>query len=142
MQPVTKMQPAYDLKPIVQYRGNVARMSEGVLKENFTERECAVIKTNGSVTVDYPIQTGVADIYSITLKYFYDKQNLLKGELQLIDAGGTMMHEETVQFNFTRQGKWNQFTINTGNMINAGNYIVRLIINNAEGLAISSVDIQ
>jgi hypothetical protein len=53
-----------------------------------------------------------------------------------------MMHEETVQFNFTRQGKWNQFTINTGNMINAGNYIVRLIINNAEGLAISSVDIQ
>jgi hypothetical protein len=142
MQPVTKMQPAYDLKPIVQYRGNVARMSEGVLKENFAERECAVIKTNGSVTVDYPIQTGVADIYSITLKYFYDKQNLLKGELQLIDAGGTMMHEETVQFNFTRQGKWNQFTINTGNMINAGNYIVRLIINNAEGLAISSVDIQ
>jgi hypothetical protein len=142
LQPVTKMQPAYDLKPITQYRSNVAKVSEGIVKEDFNGRECIVVKTNRQVTVDYPIQTGVADIYSITMKYFYGKQTAIQGKLQLIDARGTMMHEEEVQFNFTQPGKWNQFTINTGNMINAGNYIVRLIIDNAEGLAISSIDIQ
>jgi hypothetical protein len=87
-------------------------------------------------------KTGVADIYSITMKYFCSKQIPLKGRLQLIGAGKTMMLDEVVQFNFTSIGKWNQFTINTGNMINAGNYTVRLIITGAEGLAISGIDIQ
>jgi beta-galactosidase len=53
-----------------------------------------------------------------------------------------MMLNESVQFNFTNPGKWNQFTLNTGNMINAGNYTVKLEIKNAEGLAISGIDIQ
>ena len=53
-----------------------------------------------------------------------------------------MMLEEPVNFTFTRQGKWNQFTINTGSMINAGNYTVKLIIENAEGLAISGIEVQ
>jgi hypothetical protein len=113
-----------------------------VVKDSINGRYCAVIKTNNPVTIEYPIQTGVADIYSITMKYFYGKEQSVKGKLQLIGAGNTMMLEEMVDFTFTRDGKWNQFTINTWNMINAGNYIVRLIIRNAEGLAISSVDIQ
>ena len=142
LQPVTMMQPAYDLKPITQYKTSVVKITDGVAKEMFAGRECAVIKKNKQVTVEYPIQTGVADIYSITMKYYYGKQAPVKGKLQLIGAGNTMMLEEDVQFNFTNSGKWNQFTINTGNMINAGNYVVRLIIENAEGLAISGIDIQ
>jgi hypothetical protein len=141
-QPANNLQPAYDLKPITQYRVTVVKLKEGIAQENIQGRECAIIKTNEQVFVEYPIQTGVADIYSVTMKYFYSKQTTIKGKLQLIDAGGAMMHEEEVEFNFTQPGKWNQFTINTGNMINAGNYIMRLVINNAEELAISSVDIQ
>jgi hypothetical protein len=114
LQPVTKMQPAYDLKPITQYRSNVVKVSEGVVKEILNGRECVVIKANSQVTIDYPDTNGVADIYSITMKYFYGKQTPIQGKLQLIYAGGTMMHEEGVQFNFTQSGKWNQFTINTG----------------------------
>ncbi len=142
VQPASKIQPAYDLKPITQYKSNVVKISEGVVKENFAGRECAVIKNSGTVTVEYPMETGVADIYSITMKYFYGKQTPVKGKLQLIGAGNTMMLDEEVQFTFTNAGKWNQFTINTGNMINAGNYTVRLIISGAEGLAISGIDIQ
>jgi hypothetical protein len=140
--PATNMQPAYDLKPITQYKSNGVKLSEGVVKENFAGRDCAVIKTNEAVTIEYPIQTGVADIYSITMKYYYGKQTPVKGRLQLIGAGNTMMLDEAVQFTFTNTGKWNQFTTNTGNMINAGNYIVRLVITGAEDLAISGIDIQ
>ena len=142
VQRANNMQPAYDLKPITQYKTNVIKLSDEVVKDSVNGRYCAVVNTNNEVTIDYPIQTGVADIYSITMKYFYSKQKPVEGKLQLIAAGGTMMRNETVHFNFTNPGKWNQFTINTGNMINAGNYIVRLVINDAEGLAISGIDIQ
>jgi hypothetical protein len=141
-QPVNKMQPAYDLKSITQYRSDVVKLSDGVVKDSVNGRYCAVINTSNNVVIDYPIQTGVADIYSITMKYYYGKQTPVKGKLQLIGAGNTMMLDEEVQFTFTNIGKWNQFTINTGSMINAGNYSVRLVIENAEGLAISGIDIQ
>jgi len=142
MRPANNMQPAYDLKPITSYRTNTVALSPGVEKEMVNSRECAVIKNRDAVTIEYPIQTGVADIYSITLKYFYPVDKELRGKLQLIAAGNIMMLEEKVSFTFTRPGKWNQFTINTGNMINAGNYKVKLMVENAEGLAISGIDIQ
>jgi hypothetical protein len=138
----SSMQPAYDLKPITQYKINVAKLNNVAIKEIVNGRESAVIKSNQQAIIDYPIETGVADIYSITMKYFYNKQKPVKGRLQLIGAGNAMMLDEEVQFTFTNTGKWNQFTINTGNMINAGNYTVRLIIEGAEGLAISGIDIQ
>ncbi len=76
------------------------------------------------------------------MKYFYGSGAPATGKLQLIGAGNTMMLDETVQFSFTNPGKWNQFTVNTGNMINAGNYTVRLVIDRAAELAISGIDIQ
>lgn len=140
--PVSTMQPAYDLKPVTQYKTNVATVSNGVDKENVQGRESAVVKTKDEVTIRFPIQTGVADIYSITMKYYFASQTPVKGKLQLIGSGNSMMLNEEVQFTFTNSGKWNQFTVNTKNMINAGNYDVRLIITGAKGLAISGVDIQ
>jgi len=140
--PATNMQPAYDLKPVTQYKINVAKLNDAVTNETVNGRECAVVKSNQQAIIEYPIQTGVADIYSITMKYYYGKLTPIKGRLQLIGAGNTMMPDEEVQFTFTNTGKWNQFTINTGNMINAGNYTVRLVISNAADLAISGIDIQ
>jgi beta-galactosidase len=142
LQPANNMQPAYDLKPTTQYRTNAVKLNENVAKDSVNGRLCAVVKANNKTAVDYSIQTGVGDRYSFTVKYFYGKEQELKGKLQLLDAGGTMMQEEAVNFTFTRNGKWNQFTVNTSSQINAGNYIVRLIVENAEGLALSSVDVQ
>lgn len=142
LKPVSNMQPAYDLKPITQYRANVVKLGEGASKDSVNGRYCAVLKTKGKVTIGYPVQTGVADRYSLTVKYFYGKEQTVTGKLQLLDAGGSMMQEEAVAFTFTRPGKWNQFTVNTISQINAGNYTVRLILENAEGLALSSVDLQ
>jgi beta-galactosidase len=142
IQPSNNMQPAYDLKPITQYKTNVVKISEGAIKDSANGRYCAVVKTNNQTIIYYPIQTGVGDRYSVTVKYFYDKEQTIKGKWQLIDAGGTMMQEEPVTFNFTRPGKWNQFTINTSSQINAGNYTVRLILENAAGIAVSGIEIQ
>jgi beta-galactosidase len=142
MQPVTNMQPAYDLKPITPYRTNVAIIGEGVVKDSVNGRLCAVIKSNAGTTIQWPVQTGVGDIYSITMKYYYPKEQIVKGRLQLFDAGGNRMMDEAVQFTFTRVGKWNQFTVNTGSQINAGNYVVKLVAENGTELAISGIEIQ
>lgn len=141
-QPANNMQPAYDLKPITQYKTNIAKLSDGATKDSANGRYCSVVKTNSKVSIEYPIQIGAADIYSMTMKYFYGGQQPVVGKLQLIDAGNTMMLEEPVSFTFTREGKWNQFTINTGSQINAGNYKVRLVIEKAKGLGISGIDVQ
>jgi hypothetical protein len=137
----TQMQPAYDLKTITPYRTNVATVSTGVQKEQFGGRECTLVKSNSPVTIEWPIQTGVADIYSITVKYYYPADTV-RGKMQVIGYGNTVLSEQSVNFTQTKAGKWNQFTINTGSMINAGNYTVKLTIENAEGLAISGIDVQ
>lgn len=141
-QPANNMQPAYDLKPTTQYRTNAVKLNENIINDSVNGRLCAVVKTNNTTAMNYAIQTGVGDRYSFTVKYFYGKEQELRGKLQLLDAGGTMMQEEPVSFTFTRAGKWNQFTINTSSQINAGNYTVRLIVGNGKGLALSSVDVQ
>ncbi len=140
--PVNKMQPAYDLKPVTPYRTNVAIVGESVTKDSVNGRLCAVVKTNAAVNIQWPVQTGVADIYSITVKYYYPKEQVVKGKLSLYDAGGNRMMQEEVQFSFTRSGKWNQFTVNTGSQINAGNYVVKLELENGEQLAVSGIEIQ
>lgn len=140
--PVTTMQPAYDLKPVTSYRTDVATVSEGIQKEMFATRECAVIKSKSEVNIQWPVQTGVADIYSITIKYHYSFEKEIKGKLQLIGTGSTMMLDIPVSFTFTRSGKWNQFMVNTGTMINAGHYTVKVIMDDAEGLAVSGIEIQ
>jgi hypothetical protein len=140
--PISNLQPAYDLKPITAYRADITVVSNGINKEQFAGRECAVLKTNSKVTIDFPVQTGVADIYSLTVKYFSGNEKAVKGKLQLIGAGNSMIPDQDISFTFTRDGKWNQFTTNTGTMINAGNYTLRLILENAKNLAISGIEIQ
>ncbi len=142
MQPASNMQPAYDLKSITQYKANAVRLNENVAKDSVNGRLCALVKGNDKTTVDYLIHTGVGDRYSFTIKYFYSSEQPVNGKLQLLDAGGTMMQEEAINFTFTRAGKWNQFTVNSNSQINAGNYTVRLVVENAGGLAVSSVDVQ
>lgn len=141
LQPATQMQPAYDLKTVTAYRANVVALSEGAVKEQFGGRESAVVKSNNRVVLDWPVQTGVADIYSFTIKYYYPKDTL-RAKVQLLDAGNTMMLEEPVNFTFTRPGKWNSITFNTGSMINAGNYKVRVIVEKGEELVVSGIDMQ
>ncbi len=136
------MQPAFDLKPITQYKSNVVQLNDGAGKDSVNGRFCIVIQTEKPAVVEYPVQTGVADIYSLTVKYFYGKEQAVNARLQLVDAAGTILLNEPVNFTFTRSGKWNQFTLNTGTQINAGNYTIKLIVENAAGLAVSGIDVQ
>lgn len=142
VQAAVDMQPAYDLKPVTSYRTNVAVVSEGVKKEQLDGREVTSVKTTAPVKIEWPVQTGVADIYSITIKYYWPGDQPVNGVIELIGPGDSRMMDQPVSFTFTRPGKWNTVTVNTGNMINAGNYTVKLKLEKADRLIVSGIDVQ
>jgi beta-galactosidase len=140
--PANNMQPAYDLKPVVSYRSNTALPGTGAQQGMINGKDAVIIKTNDAVSVEWPVLIGAADIYAISVKYYNPLEKGLNATVQLAGAGGTMMPEEPLGFSFTRAGKWNSVQFNTHTMINAGNYTIKLIFNNAAGLALSGIDIQ
>jgi hypothetical protein len=142
IQPAVDMQPAYDLKPVVSYKGNIAAVSGEMQKMQFDKRDVAMATGAGLARAEWPVSTGVADIYSLTVKYHWGNEQPVNGTIELIGPGNSRMTTQALIFTFTRPGKWNTITINTGTMINAGNYIVRIVTEKAKGLAISGIDVQ
>ncbi len=140
--PVSTMQPAFDLKKTIPYRAEKASLSAGVALESFGGRNCAVIKTNENVQIGWTIETGVADVYALTFKYYSPQEKDIKGRIEIRDAGNTLLVDKEVELNFTRPGKWNQFTFDTGTQINAGYYKVVFHIAGGAGAAVSGIEIQ
>jgi hypothetical protein len=144
MQPASNIEPAYDLKPISSYKAAVATLKgPGLKKGQVDGKDRAIFETaSPENTIEWNFTTGVADIYSMTVSYNNPHQKVLNGHLQFFAADGTLMKEEAVEFTPTRVGKSNYITTNTGSMINAGHYKVRLTAPEAAGLSVNALDVQ
>ncbi len=141
-QPVSNMQPAYDLKPIVSYRPATAKMiGDGFEKRVINEKE-TILFTKNETAIEWNVNIGAADIYSLTIRYANETGKGLLGKLEFVAANGTIMKTEKIIFTNSKLGKWNYITTNTGSMVNAGNYIVRIVADDARGVGISALDIQ
>ena len=49
---------------------------------------------------------------------------------------------EKIVFTPSKPGKWSYAVTNTGTMINAGNYIIKIVADDAVGLVLSGLDLQ
>lgn len=142
MQPVSNMQPAYDLKPTVSYRPATAKLiGQGLSKSTINEKETIIFSQN-QTAVEWSINIGAADIYSLNIRYSNETGKNLSGKLQIIMADGTVIKNEKIIFTSCNKGKWNYITTNTGTMVNAGNYVVKITADDAIGVGISGLDIQ
>lgn len=142
--PATAMEPAHDLKKAVSYKANEARfIGSGLRKQVLMGRERALFTKASGDVLEFTVTVGVADTYSLTVKYHNPFKKILKGKIEVLAADGTVMKKpETFDMDPTKEGKWNYFTTNTGTMINAGTYTVRIIAEDAEGVSIDAVDVQ
>lgn len=142
--PATNMQPAYDLKAAASYKAvNAAFIGDGLVKEFLMEKERATFKKPSGDVLEFHIVVGVADTYSLTVKYHNPFERSLKGKIEVLTLDGTVLKAaESIEFNPTKKGKWNYFNTNTGTMINAGTYSVRLTAEDAAGLSIDALDVQ
>jgi hypothetical protein len=141
VKPASFIQPAFDLKPIINYKAANGHYNEGFVKGQVNEKEALMARSiNASVAMN--VQTGVGDIYSLTFKYANTtgKKQLL--QMQFIAADGTVLHAEKLLLTTSLPGKWNYLTTDTGTMINAGNYTIIIQAADAIGIAFSGVDMQ
>jgi beta-galactosidase len=141
--PVTTLQPAFDLKPVTGYKMPQAVVSdEGTARQTINNREAVVFTKPTDASVAFTIDVGVADMYSLSFRYYSATAATKKATWQLIAADGTVMKTELMEFTTTREGKWNYFSTTTGTMINAGKYTVRITAEDAAGVAIGGLDVQ
>lgn len=142
--PKTSMQPAYDLKTVTTYKATDARLiGTGLKKEVLMGKERVTFKRASADVLEWQMTVGVADTYSLTVKYHNPFEHVLKGKIEVLTLDGTVLKPaETIDFTTTKKGKWNYFNTNTGTMINAGTYRVRLIGEDVEGLSVDGLDVQ
>ncbi|WP_207535224.1 malectin domain-containing carbohydrate-binding protein [Desertivirga arenae] len=142
--PATMLEPAHDLKKVISYKATDAQfIGSGLGKIDFLGKERAKFTKASGDVLEWTIQTGVGDTYSLTVKYHNPYQRALKAQIELIAQDGTVLKKpEIIELASTKEGKWNYVTTNTGTMINAGSYKVRMIAVDTEGIYVDQLDVQ
>lgn len=141
--PITHLQPAYDLKTTTTYKATDGILEgKDVVKAILMDKQRVIFNAASQGSLTWQLSVGVADTYSLTLKYHNPSEQLLKAKLEFLSADGTLMKTETVEFAPTKAGKWNYLSTNTGSMINAGTYKLKLIATESKGLAVDALDVQ
>jgi beta-galactosidase len=142
--PATSMEPAFDLKPVTSYKAVNAKLGgPGLVKTKVDGKDRVLFeKASADNRVEWSIDVGVGDIYSLTISYNNPLQQIIKGHLKFYAADGTLMKEEEVEMIPTRPGKSNYISTTSGSMINAGTYKVVLTSGEAVGVTINALDVQ
>ena len=133
----------YDLKTVSSYKATDAILKgNGLARADLMGRPRVVFNGNQADILEFKIATGVADVYSLTLKYHNPFSENLKAKLEFLSNDGTLMKTENLELAPTKEGKWNYVNTNTGSMINAGSYLVRIIATSTKGLYVDALDVQ
>lgn len=140
--PVNELEPAYDLKSSQEYKPNVAKYSAYLKLEKLYKYETLTFESEKEGFISFSFDTGVADVYSLTLRYANQTGKDIKAKIQLFSLDGTLMKEEEANFSPSFEGKWSYFTTTTGSMINAGTYTFKISNPDAKGLSISKLTVQ
>ncbi|WP_069658776.1 malectin domain-containing carbohydrate-binding protein [Arcticibacter eurypsychrophilus] len=140
--PATTLQPAFDLKKVSSYKSHVALFTKNIQVGIVNEKDAVTFRKPAGDVLEFTFSVGVADTYSLTVKYANTLEKTMKAKLQLVMADGTILKEEWVDLLTSKTGKWNYLNGTTGSMINAGTYKLRLIAIDAEGLSISGLEVQ
>jgi len=139
--PVTNMERATDLKPAVSYKPEIAIFTGGAVAAEVVGKKTFTFKSNdGSVT--WAISPGVADVYTIRVKYLNPTGNTLSADVKVLAADGTVMKTGVLEFPVTTADKWKTVETTTGSSINAGNYKVVISAKDCAGLSISGMEVQ
>jgi beta-galactosidase len=139
--PVTNMERATDLKPTVSHKPETATLTGGAAVAEAAGKNAIIFKGNDG-SVAWAISPGVADVYTIRIKYLNTTGKTLSADIKVLAADGTVMKAGVVDFPATTADKWKTAETTTGGSINAGNYKVVITAKNCAGLSISGIEVQ
>jgi len=139
--PVTTLAPAVDLKKSVNYPVDNATTNAGAIRDTIGSKKVIRFVKPGA-EISFIISPGVADKYTLRFKYYNAEEKTISVKMQLQTADGTVMKTEELNFKPVKKNKTGTVTTTTGTSINAGNYKVILTAVDADGLAISGLEMQ
>lgn len=141
--PPSSLAPAFDLKSAVNYPAvQQFERSSGTIKQLLMGKERLTFSKEEGF-IDFQIKVGVADTYSLTLKYHHQGDRTIKAGISVVALDGTVMKKkEEAELTPSKTGKWSYFSTNTGTMINAGTYLIRIKVTDAKGLSIDGLEVQ
>jgi len=141
--PPSDLAPAYDLKTVTSYPARAASLKgAGMIKAELMGKQRITFTAAEGGVLTWNIAVGVADTYSLTIKYHNPLEKNLQARMEFLSADGTLMKTEELEFLPTKAGKWNYLNTNTGSMINAGSYQLRLVATDAKSLTVDALDVQ
>jgi len=141
--PPSNLAPAYDLKTVTSYKAVDAKLiGQHIGKKVMMDKERVVFNQPSGDALQFEIKVGVADTYSLTLKYHNPNSSVQKLKMEFYSIDGTLMRTEMQELTPTKEGKWNYLNASTGSMVNAGKYLVKFTAVDAKGLAIDALDVQ
>jgi len=141
--PPSDLAPAYDLKTTTSYPATAASLKgASIMKAELMGKQRVTFTAEQGGVLIWNIAVGVADTYSLTIKYHNPLEKNLKARMEFLSADGTLMKTEELEFVPTKAGKWNYLNTNTGSMINAGSYQLRLVATDAKSLTVDALDVQ
>lgn len=139
--PVSSIEPPYDLKPTIRYEAEKAVLKGGrVAKDSFGGKAYVQINKNNDA-VQWSISPGVADMYSLHFRYINQSGKASQMVMKILAADGTIMKEERLEFPPTTT-KWATVSSNTGSYINAGNYTIVLQALSARPVGLDYFEVQ
>lgn len=141
--PPSNLAPAYDLKTVTTYKAVDAKLiGQQIEKKVLMGKERVVFNQPAGAALQFEMSVGVADTYSLTLKYHNPTSIAQKMKMEFFAIDGTLMKTEQLELTATKEGKWNYLNTSTGSMVNAGKYLVKFTAVDAQGLAIDALDVQ
>ncbi|RZF59910.1 glycoside hydrolase family 2 [Sphingobacterium corticibacterium] len=136
------LQPAFDLKESVGYKANQVSNYKNMKKVDFQKGD-RLQYTDNEGWMEFEIKVGVADVYALMLKYHNASKETKEAMIELITMDDVVLKPaETVRLEPTREGKWNYIDTDTGTMINAGTYRVRITSIDAKDIYIDAVEVK
>lgn len=136
------LQPAFDLKESVTYKANQASRYQGMKKIDFQKQE-RLQYTEDDGWMEFEIKVGVADVYALMLKYHNASKEAREATIELITMDDVVLKPaEQVRLEPTREDKWNYIDTDTGTMINAGTYRIRVRSTDAQDIYIDAIDVK
>ena len=136
------LQPAFDLKESTSYKAQTMSQYQHMEKVNFQKSDRMQYTTNDG-WIEFEIKVGVADVYALTLKYHNATKETQHATIELITMDGVVLKPaEEVDLEPTREGKWNYIDTDTGTMINAGTYRIRIKSIDAAGIYLDALDVK
>lgn len=141
--PVTKLAPAVDLRPVIKYAITGAATEGNAAPDTINGKKVLRFKAAAGGTITFNISPGLAGRYALRIKYHNDSDKTLSAMMQIVAADGTVMKKELLHFKpIKKKNKTGTLETGTSTSINAGNYKVILQAVDADGLAVSGLEMQ